>query len=383
MSDGIKPDLTQTAPARLSTRLAFFVGGFGAAGWPPIIPFAKSNVGVNEAQLGLLILCIGLGSVVAMPVAGLIAARRGARSVILSGGISFLLTLPVLATAGSPLVLALALTIFGAGLGALDVAMNVHASEIELREKRALMSGFHAQYSIGMLIGGAISTMLLTSGGSALQSSLICMIGAVGLLMLAAPRFLRVQAVRQESFVVPKGVVVLIAVLCAIAFLSEGVVIDWGALLLIDRGHFSLESAGIGFVVFSVAMSVTRLTGDWLSAKFGPFNLLFYGGLLAAFGFALMPLAPTVPLSLLGFVFVGLGAGNIVPVLFTLAGQQTVMSPALAITATAMMGYVGLLAGPAVVGFVAEHRGLSMSFLLVGALLVLVPLTAFRAVKPR
>ena len=124
-------DFSSTAKARLATRLAFFAAGFAMACCAPLFPFFKSNVGADKAEFGILLLCLGLGSIVAMPATGVMAARRGARSLILWGGFGLIFMLPILALAGSPLLLGAGLFVFGASLGTIDVAMNVHGAEVE------------------------------------------------------------------------------------------------------------------------------------------------------------------------------------------------------------------------------------------------------------
>ena len=235
MTQMIAPDRSATAPARLSTRLSFLAAGFAVSCWAPLIPFAKSNVGADEAILGILLLCLGMGSVIAMPITGVISARRGARGMILLGGFGMGITLPLLVLAGSPVALGMALFVFGASLGTLDVAMNVHGAEVERQERRPLMSGFHAQFSIGGFTGAGLMTALLSFGLSPLASALIGAVLTLGTMTFVAPRLMRARGGDPEPFALPRGIVLLLALLAAIAFLVEGAILDWGALLLIDR----------------------------------------------------------------------------------------------------------------------------------------------------
>src|SRR5215813_10336277 len=137
--------LTSDRPAaRLATRLAFLVAGFGIACWAPLVPFAKQRLGVDDGVLGMLLLCIGLGSVIAMAITGVLSARYGSKPIIVAGGLGLTAFLPLLTVANTPITLGIALFMFGASLGSLDVAMNIHAVEVERAEARPLMSGFHA-----------------------------------------------------------------------------------------------------------------------------------------------------------------------------------------------------------------------------------------------
>ncbi|TNF20347.1 MAG: MFS transporter [Rhodobacteraceae bacterium] len=372
-------DQTPPAQARLATRLAFFAAGFAIAAWAPLIPFAKANVGADEALLGLLLLCLGLGSIIAMPVTGWVTAQKGARGMILLGGYGLALVLPLLALAGSVAVLAALLFVFGAVLGTIDVAMNVHAAEVERREGRPLMSGFHAQFSLGGFAGAGLMTALLTlglapGGAAALAGGL-----TLAAMVVCHPRLMRRAKVAEpEPFAMPRGIVVLLAALAAIMFLVEGAVMDWGALLLIERALAEPSGAGLGFMLFSLAMVVGRLTGDVVVARLGGVRILVGGGLLTLAGVAVILLAPVPVLALSGFALVGLGASNLVPVVFSAAGRQQVMPAGPAIAVVTTVGYAGILLGPALIGFAADVVSLPVAFWLLGVLILAVPLTARR-----
>lgn len=364
------------APARLATRLAFLAAGFAMACCAPLFPFFKQNVGADKAEFGLVLLCLGLGSIVAMPVTGMMAARRGARPLILAGGFGLVALLPLLALATSPLALGAGLFVFGAALGTIDVAMNVHGAEVESLERRPLMSNFHAHWSIGGFLGAGLMTLLLSQSVPVAVCALTGAAAAGIALILARPRFLSVAGREPEPFAIPRGIVLLLAVLAAIMFLVEGAVLDWGALMIIERDLASEENAGMGFILFSVAMLVGRLTGDTLVARMGGFATLVGGGLLAMAGLATIVLAEATWIALLGFLLIGLGAANLVPVVFSAAGRQKVMPPGIAIAAVTTTGYAGILLGPAGIGFVADASSLVTAFWLLVLLTAAIPLSA-------
>ncbi|MGP1358963.1 MAG: MFS transporter, partial [Roseicyclus sp.] len=159
-------------------------------------------------------------------------------------------------------------------------------------------------------------------------------------------------------------------------FLIEGAILDWGALLTVERELLETARAGLGFMLFSIAMAGARLLGDRLVAMIGPFATLVGGGIVVACGLALMLLAPVAPLALAGFFLVGLGAANLVPVLFSAAGRQTMMPAGLAIAAVTTTGYAGILAGPALIGFVSQATSLVAAFWGLAALVLVFPLCA-------
>jgi predicted MFS family arabinose efflux permease len=343
---------------RLATRLAFGVAGFGVACWAPPVPFAKQRLQVDDGTLGLLLPSLGIGSVIAMLRTGPLCARLGCRPVIVGGGFGMVLLLPALVLASTPLTLALALLAFGAALGSLDVAMNVHAVEVERAAGPPLMSGFHALFSVGGFAGSALMTFLLSLQMSALAATLVCASLMAVAMALAAPRLLHTaRAPDSARLALPRGPVLLLAALAAVMFLVEGALLDWSALLLTDTGLASAARAGIGYVVFSVAMTCGRFAGDAVTARLGDAATVFWSGLL------------------------GVGAANVVPVLFRGAGTQRDMPAALAVSAITTVGYAGYLLGPAAVGFVASQAGLPAAFWALAALLCAVPLCARALVR--
>ncbi|MFK2931931.1 MFS transporter [Dyella agri] len=371
------------ASAGRATRLVFLVAGIGMAAWAPMVPYAKARLGLDDATLGLVLLAFGGGSMVSMPLVGFLTHRFGSRKVIVVGGALTCLALPLLALAPDAWTLALVLLYFGAALGALDVAMNAHAVEVERRAAQPLMSGFHGLFSIGGLAGAAGMSLLLAAGLPLALAS-----GTIALLLLALvlaqwPSLLDevAEAERRPPFRMPGGVVLLLGVLCFISFLAEGSMLDWSALLLRDFHGFPSASAGIGYAVFSVAMALGRLTGDRVVARFGPVPTVRFGACVAAAGFMLAALSAWSWGALTGFVLVGLGAANIVPVMFGAAGRLPGSSPGIALATVTTLGYLGLLCGPALVGFVAHASSLPLALAGVGAMLLLTAALA-KLVRP-
>ena len=370
-----------TAPARLATRLTFFAAGFAMACCAPLFPFIKQNVGADERQFGLLLLCFGLGSIVAMPLAGLVAARQGPRSMMLLGGFGLIVFMPTLAMAQSLFTLSVMLFIFGAALGTIDVAMNLHGAELEGQEKRSLMSSFHAQFSIGGLCGAGLITLLLSMGMSLTITAFIGAAVTLAAILPTIQRLLLFSAAPQTAFVWPHGIVLLLGALSAIMFLVEGAVLDWGALLIIERQLSDPQSAGIGYILFSAAMVLARLTGDRIIRILGEFWVLVAGGVISIIGIAVILLSSAPFVALTGFLWLGLGAANLVPIFFSAAGRQKIMPPSLAIAAVTTTAYAGVLIGPAMLGFTADLTSLPIAFWLLTLLVAVVPITAYLVVK--
>lgn len=368
--------------AQIATYLAFFAAGFGIASWAPLVPFVKMQVGLNDAQLGLVLLCLGIGSVIAMPLTGWLSARYGSKPMIVLGGLGFGALFPFLAFTADGILIALILLGLGASLGTLDVSMNIHAVEVEKLAGKPIMSSFHALYSAGGIFGSGGVTFLLSQGFTPALCAVTTGSVTLAAICVAWPRLLSARGT-PVSFVAPHGVVVVLALLGATMFLVEGALLDWSALLLIEMNLSQTSQGGLGFVLFSIAMTIGRLTGDRVVTHFGNQKVLVYSGLITLFGFALLLLAPNLIQALAGFVFIGFGSANLVPVLFRLAGQQVLMPPALAIAAVTTVGYAGILLGPALIGFVSQMTNLVFAFVMLALLVAIVPFASGRAVQPR
>lgn len=370
------------ARERIATRAAFFIGGLAVAAWAPLIPFAKRRLALDDAQLGLLLLCLGVGSVLMMPLAGGLAARFGCRRTILAAGAVICLCMPALMLAPSIPVLATVLAVFGASLGVLDVVMNVQAVIVERESGRAMMSGFHGMYSVGGIAGAGGVAAALAFGASPLAA--ITGMAVVAAVLLAGSRRGLLGyggEADHPAFVLPRGRVLLIGAVCFAMFLSEGAVLDWSAVFLSTVRHADPATAGFGYVAFAATMTVGRLAGDRIVQALGRFRVVVCGALLAAAGFALTIAVPSPLAGLAGFALVGAGAANVVPVMFSAAGRQRGMPTHLAVAAVTTMGYAGVLLGPAALGFVAGASSLPAALGLLVALLAGVAMVARRATR--
>ncbi len=348
--------------AFFSTRVAFFIAGFTMSAWAPLVPLAKIRAGLDDGMLGLLLLCLGLGSILTMPVAGYLTARVGCRRVILTGGAVVCLVMPLLATVANPWLLMAAIFCFGAGIGAVDCAMNIQAVLVERASGRAMMSGFHGLFSVGGIAGAAGMTGLLSLGLGALPAVLCVVALTVVSLWAAGPHLLTHGNGEPGPLLArPRGIVLFLGVLCFIVFQAEGAVLDWSAVFLVADHGMDPRYAGLGYAAFATTMTLGRLTGDIIVTRLGGARVVMVGGAVAAAGLALSILAPSWPLALIGYALVGAGCSNIVPVLFTAVGRQKTMPQSVAIPAMTSLGYAGILIGPAAIGFIAHASSLSVA----------------------
>ncbi|MDR3426612.1 MFS transporter [Silvimonas sp.] len=370
-----------------ATRLLFLLTGIANAAWAAMVPFAKLRLNLNDAALGSILLALGCGAMLAMPLTGVLMKRYGSARVLTLAGSTMVISVPLLAIAPSPIWLAVALFLFGALLGAVDVTMNNQAVFVEAQAGRPLMSSFHGLFSLGGLLGGVGIAALLKTGMTMTWCALA--VGAAfTLATLLQSRHLlphaqtEPQHEQHDKFRFPPSMVWLLGMLCFFGFLTEGAMLDWGAVFLRFERGVSEAGAGLGYAAFSVAMAAGRLTGDFITHRLGPVKVVLVGGLLAAAGLVTIVAAPWVPLSLLGFVLVGMGASNVVPVLFSASAKIPGVPASTALPLVTMCGYTGMLAGPAAIGFLSRATSLPIAL---GGTAVLMAFVAFNAriVKPR
>lgn len=365
----------RTSAARRACLLIFLVCGIGLSSWAPMVPVAKIKLGLDDATLGFVLLSLGAGAILMMPFSGMFINKYGSRKVMLLAATVISIMLPLLLLANSAILLAAALFVFGAAIGSIDVSMNAHAVLVQERYGRHIMSSFHGMFSVGGLLGSIGLGFLMKLG----LSPTIAAVSISALLFLIAVSqyknlFPHAEEDSVESFIfaLPRGPVLILGLMCFTFFMAEGALLDWSAVFLQFNRNFEPSMAGLGFAAFSVAMAVMRLTGDKIIHKIGSSNVVLYGGLLASAGFLIAVSIPWPGAALIGFIMVGLGAANVVPIFFTAAGNIPNVPTSVSLAAVTTLGYAGQLAGPALIGFIAETTSLPVGLGFVGVLLSIV-----------
>ena len=373
----------------MAARAGFFTGGFTVASWAPIIPFVQSELGLEPAVLGALLLGLGVGSFVGMPLAGSLSVKFGSRAAIGLSGILSCLLLVVLAMIPGYAIECAALFLYGITLGCLEVSVNIYGTEIEKEMGTPVMSGLHAAYSIGEVLSAGALTGLLILGTplSVSVTGLMVLLTAILVIALrAAPATPpKVSAESDKSplhFAAPRGKVLMLALVCMAAFLAEGAMLDWSALYMHRVGGIEMSAAGLGYTLFVIAMAISRLTGDALVKKYGARTVLYGGLVLNISTLVAMVLVPDPAVLFASLFVMGLGVANVAPILISSASNVRGVDPTAAITTVTTVGYGGLMAGPALLGFIAQHWSLQGSFVFIAVLLTAVLMNhAFSAPK--
>ena len=365
-----------------AARAFFFIGGFGTATWAPLVPLLRERLMVGDDVLGMLLLCIGVGSLLTMPLSGALAMRLGCRCVVMTAAVLFAAIL-LLVSCVDALSLAVPIVlIFGAVMGCIDVVVNIVAVLVEKGIGRRIMSGMHAFWSLGGFVGaGLYGVWVGLLGLTPFQSTAI----AAGLILLLTAVYGRhlipYGGGGGALLALPRGIIVFVGMTAFIAFLSEGAVMDWGGVYLTTVRGLDLALAGTGYSVFSAAMLTMRFLGDRVVQRIGALLVAVGGALLAFGGILLVMFAPVDALLYVGFFAIGIGSANIVPVFFSLMGRQNVMPVSAAVSAVSTMGYLGILAGPAAIGFVSSLTTLQTAFAMLAALSILQAAIGFYVFK--
>lgn len=378
--------------AKRAAAAVFFVNGVLFANWVTRVPDVKDAVDTTTGPLGAALLGMGVGSLISMPFAGRLCERHSSRTVTTAGGL--LLSTSLLAPAVAPDVVVLGLTLlfYGASFGLLDVAMNVQAVQVVKRLQRPVMPWLHAAFSFGGLAGAAIGG--LAAGVDVPLLLHFAVMGAVVALVVlwARPRMLPDATEPEPSPDAPPGApqrraggwlslaVVGIGAVATCAALGEGVMADWSTLFMRDVRDVSSGPAAAGFAGFSVAMTAGRLGGEAAIRRVGAVRVVRYGGTMAAAGVLLAVVVPSPVTTVAGFLLIGLGLSCGFPLAMSTAGERGAGSGSNEITVVSIIGYLGFLLGPPMIGLLAEIFGLGAALLSIGvsslALAALAPVLA-------
>jgi len=343
----------------------------------------QTRFALSEARLGSLLFLIAVGAVLMMLVSGGLIQRYGSHRVALAGSLGYAVSLPGLFLAPSVTGLGLAMLLYGAGGGALDVAMNDQAVLVQRRYARPIMSSFHALFSIGGLAGAGVGALVLQLSGTPAQHGLGAGVLVAGISAITFKYLVRVEA-GGDAPLLGLSLDRRLAALCGlifVCFMSEGIVADWSGLYLRDHLGATDSVAPLAFAAFSLTMTAGRFLGDRIVHRFGQATTALGGGLLATGGTAVALAAPAPGVAILGFLLVGVGLSNLVPMIFTKAGNLHGLPSSSGLATVSVAGYGSFLAGPPMVGYLADLTSLPRALTVLGLFGMAVALSA-RAFVP-
>jgi len=375
--------LARSAPTRWATRTQFFCSGFIFATWGVHIPTVKAHYGVDEAELGLALLAAGFGALFGISRAGSWIGRHGAARIALLTGTVYALLVALLIHMPSYAFLLVLLAAFGLVTSVFDVAINTEASQLELHGDRPLMSGMHGMFSLGGM-AGAVSGSAALAAGLAPGWHLVLVAGVMAVAVAGAtrwmlPRRFTASTTTESGFRLPRGSLVVLGILAALGLVAEGAMYDWSVLYLQQELGSPQQQAALAYASFSAAMAAARFGGDALRARFASATLLRASASLAALSMAGVLLTDSPWLALAGFAGVGIGFANVVPILFAAAARVPGVDAARGIAAVSAAAYLGFMAGPPMIGFLARVSSLTAALSVVVVFAVALAVAAPRA----
>ena len=364
--------MTKLRQARASVFLYFLLCGSAVTVWATHIPVVEKNLSLSHAQIGIIILILGGGALASMQMVGNLVDRFGSARVLTWISVALGLALMLPGLANGYLTLAVSIFILGVTIGGIDIAMNAHALEVERAYQRPIFSSFHAMWSIGGVVGSAVtgaallihSPMWITMFGWGILTIVAGLVFSK-FLLVTEPNHQAAEQIGPKTRAREFYYVILIGLISASAAIIEGVGIDWSALFSIEKFNVTAATGGISIGVFAAAMAIIRLVADKVVAKHGRIFVIRTGSAISGVGVALALVMPNLQFSWFGWAVAGIGISAVVPQCMAFASDiGSKQNQGRNLAKVVGLNYAGLLGGPAVIGFVANAVGLQSALIL-------------------
>ncbi len=375
---------------RAAVSAAFLIHSTVSGTWAPRLPAIKESLELSDGELGTALVGLAIGLVVGTRVAGAPIDRFGSRPVMRAGFPLLAATLLLPGLAGSLLGLLAALLVLGAVSGALDVAMNAQGIEVERTLSKPILSGLHGLWSVGLGLGAAAAALAAAADLDPLPHfAIVAAVLAVASLVFMRgllPESAQVRAELsgdEERLPVPWTLaLVMLGVIAFCSFVGEGSASDWSAVYMTQELGASQALGALAFTAFAVTMATARFAADPLRIRLGNVALVRGGSLIAAGGLGLGLLIHEPAAAIAGFALLGLGLAAVVPIAFAAAGEIDPRATGRLVGRVATLGYVGSVAGPIAIGWLAEATSLRAALGLVVLLAVVIAVLAGNCRQP-
>jgi len=356
---------------RIAVGAVFFSFGLCFSSWASRIPSIQQSLGLSDAQLGLVLISLPVGSMISLPLAGFLTAKAGSRKIVIIATILYSLTLVTLGMAENGYHLVTGLFVFGLAGNLLNISINTQAVGVEALYKRSIMASFHGLWSLAGFAGAAIGTFMMGRGIFPYQHFIFIMITAVTILLLSNRNLLKEDAkpqANQPIFVKPDKSLINLGIIAFCSMICEGAMFDWSGIYFKKVVVADEAWLGAGYTAFMSMMAFGRFVADWATVRFGLKRILQLSGLLTATGLLIAVLFPNIVTAITGFLLVGLGVSSVVPLVYSAAGRSKVLSPGVALATVSTIGFLGFLCGPPLIGFVAGATSLRISFAIIAVM---------------
>ncbi|PSL49104.1 putative MFS family arabinose efflux permease [Chitinophaga niastensis] len=356
---------------RIAVSALFFLTGLCFASWASRIPDIQQTLGLNDAGLGGVLLALPVGSIISLPLAGVLVSKFGSRQVLIIAAVAYGAVLPVLGLAQTSWELSIFLVFFGFCGNLANIAVNTQAVAVEAMYGRSVMASFHGLWSVAGFTGAAIGTAMVGLHLAPVYHFLLITAIAWTIILLTMNRI--VPHVSNENgnqplfgkpdmFLLTLGIIALCSMIC------EGTMFDWSGVYFRRALHVRDGLSGAGYAAFMSTMASGRFVADRLTTRFGVKKMLLLSGILTATGLMVAVIFPYFLTAMFGFMLVGAGVSAVVPLVYSAAGRSTVLSPGMALATVSTIGYLGFLFGPPLIGFVAQATSLGVSFSMIAVM---------------
>ena len=357
---------------------AFFIPGMYTALWAGFVPYLKAKLGIGENVLGSMILVLGLGSCLSMAVAGKLVESLGCKRTVQIGSIIGMIALALVTICSTVFETTVALFFFGMGVGLSSASANLQAILTEKVSKKHLMGAYHGGWSLGGFAGAGVLLLLIKTLHLPVNQSIWGMLIVLVLAILLVSQFMLTFGKDPNAKEVKKSksplsfhpIAIIFGVLSFVSYLTEGAVGDWSALYLFEDKGIVIEEAVMGVMLFNATMCIGRLLGNTLGKHLTSKQVVVGGYIMGAISMALIVFLPGHA-SMYTYLLLGISLAMIVPNLFSAMGEQNVIPMTQAVATSTMLGYMGILMGPALIGFIAHGSSLMIAFICITVLLIL------------
>ncbi|RFS23225.1 MFS transporter [Chitinophaga silvatica] len=370
------PDVTMVVSNKRAARIAvsslFFLTGLCFASWASRIPDIQQALHLNDAGLGGVLLALPVGSIISLPIAGILVSKYGSRNVLLLAATAYAIVLPSLGLAHESWQLSLFLMLFGFCGNLANIAVNTQAVGVEALYGRSIMASFHGLWSVAGFSGAAIGTLMTFLHLPPLYHFLIISAMAWTIVGFAMNHLLTHSGNESSTptslFKKPDLFLFTLGIIAMCSMICEGTMFDWSGVYFRRVVEARPGISGAGYAAFMSTMASGRFIADYLTTRFGVKKMLLGSGLFTAIGLLIAVIFPYFTTSFLGFMLVGAGVSAVVPLIYSAAGKSKIMSPGMALATVSTIGYLGFLFGPPLIGFVSQATNLRIAFALIAVM---------------
>lgn len=353
---------------RIALGSLFFFLGLCFASWASRIPEIQTKFDLSEGQLGTLLLCLPLGSMLGLPLAGWLVHQYGSRVVIVWGGMVYALILPLIGWSPMIWMIVPVLVLFGLMGNVMNIAVNTQALSLEDAYGKSILASFHGLWSSAGFVGAGIGAGMILLNFNPTMHFLVITSLSFLILFLAKPLIVKETKAGDSGGLVlkkPDDLLLRVGMISFLGMMCEGCMFDWSGVYFKKVILADPSLVATGYVVFMGAMASGRFLSDRLTARFGKVQIIRYSGFLIFSGLILAVVLPNYWVATLGFLMVGFGVAAIVPLSYSIAGRSKIYSPGVALAIVSTIAFFGFLLGPPLIGFIAELLSLQASFALI------------------